>query len=171
MNRHYRVEHFPHEQSMFEMTSEIAKPIIDCINTLKVFGGFTFGEVPSYELRIMLISGNLGHSYRKLFLQYNTASRRYRIIMSAPLHQVPEVEELRMTSNRNNNRSSITKQYMAAVKSMLRYISNDVFWADLNQSYNTTQQILTDFTRKYHQMSHEGGSGKKKSVKKTRILK
>ena len=156
---------------MFEMTSEIAKPIIDCINTLKEFGGFTFGEVPSHELRIMLISGNLGHSYRKLFLQYNTTSRRYRIIMSAPSHQVPKVEELRMTSNLNNNRSSITKQYMAAVKFMLRYITDNAFWAELNQSYNTSKKILTDFMIKYNQMSHAGGSGKKKSVKKTRILK
>ena len=56
---------------------------------------------------------------------------------------------------------------MAAVKFMLRYITDNAFWAELNQSYNTSKKILTDFMIKYNQMSHAGGSGKKKSVKKT----
>jgi hypothetical protein len=33
--------------------------------------------------------GRTEHSYRHLFLQYNTASKKYRIIVEAPSHQVP----------------------------------------------------------------------------------
>jgi hypothetical protein len=145
-NKQYRVEILPHESGMFKMNSETAKPIIKCIKNLKIFAGFTFGEVPSYELRIMGI-GEIPHTYRNIFLQYNTSSRRYRIIVEAPSHQVPS--ELELTMQKNNNRSQLTKQLLHSVQTMLRFITDDDFWRELNASYNACQQILSDFRRRY----------------------
>jgi hypothetical protein len=162
-NIQYRVEIFPDESSMFKMNSETAKPIIDCIKNLKVFARFTFGEVPSHELRIMGI-GQIPHTWRNMFLQYNTRSGRYRILVEAPSHQVPS--ELELTMQSNNNRSQLTKQQLPRVQTMLRFITDDAFWRELNASHNACQQILSDFSRKYPRMNHAGGSKNKKSVKK-----
>jgi hypothetical protein len=38
---------------------------------------------------------------------------------------------------------------MAGVKYVLKYMTNDTFWGELNYSYNVSQQILSDFMRKY----------------------
>jgi len=175
-NKHYRVEILPHESGMFRMNSEIAKPIIDCIQNLKVYAGFSFGEIPHYELRIMKIGG-MGHSYRQLFLQYNTVSKRYRIIIEAPSHQIPSEKELTMTSNQN--RSSITKLNIVSVQYILKYITNDDVWEALKASYKAFQdlkasydaasdRILSDFLERKTLLLGEraGGSRKKKSVKK-----
>jgi hypothetical protein len=152
-NKQYRVEILPSEigTGMFEMKSDIAKPIIHSIKNLKKFAGLTFGEIPSYELRIMQV-GKMTHSNRTLYVQYNTNSKRYRIIIESPSNQVPDVRQLTMNSNRNNNRSSITKSQMAGVKYVLRYMADDTFWGELNYSYNASQQILSDFMRKYQLM-------------------
>ncbi len=107
--------------------------------------------------------GGMGHSHRKLFLQYNTSSERYRIIIEGPDYQVPSELELTMKSNLNH--SSITKEYMVGVQNILKYMTNDAFWIELNASYNASQRILSDFMAKYRLMA--GGSRKKKSVKKT----
>lgn len=160
-NKQYRVEIFKGESGMFKMNSETAKPIIHCIKNLKEFAGFTFGEIPSYDLRIMSL-GRPPHTLRNIFLQYNTRSGRYRIIVEAPSHQVPSELELTMLSN--TNRSQLTKE-LDNVQEMLRFITDDAFWRELNASYNASQQILSDFMKKYRQMNHAGGSKKKKSVK------
>ena len=59
---------------------------------------------------------------------------------------------------------------MEDVKHMLRFITDDTFWRKLNDSYNASQQILSDFTdfmRRHPLMGERaGGSRKKKSVKK-----
>ena len=65
-NKHYRVEILPTERGIFKMNSPMAKPIIDCIKNLKIFAGFSFGEVPGYELRIMKLCDTMGHSYKKV---------------------------------------------------------------------------------------------------------
>jgi hypothetical protein len=78
------------------------------------------------------------------------------------------MSELTMTSN--VNRSPITKLHMEGVQRMLRFMTNNAFWEELNASYNASQQILSDFMRRYPLMGERaGGSRKKKSVKK--ILK
>jgi hypothetical protein len=69
-----------------------------------------------------------------------------------------------MTSTSNQNRSSITKSHMQSVQHMLRFISDNAFWRELNASYDASQQILSDFMRRYGLMAC--GSRKKKSVKK-----
>lgn len=136
------------------MNSETAKPIIECIKNLKIFAGFTFGEVPSYELRIMGI-GQIPHTFRNIF--YNII-----LVVEAPSHQVPS--ELELTMQKNNNRSQLTKQLLPSVKTMLKFITDDDFWGELNASYNACQQILSDFRRRYPRMNHAGGSKNTKSI-------
>jgi len=110
--KQYRVEILPSERGsgMFEMNSEKARPIIHCIKNLKRFAGFSFGQIDNdYDLRIMEL-GKSGKSLINMFLQYNTKSRRYRIIIEAPSnsHQIPSEQDLTMTNN--INRSLITKK-------------------------------------------------------------
>lgn len=158
-NKEYRVEILPHETEMFSMKSEISKPIIDSIKNLKKIAGFTFHEIPGYDLRIMGI-GQIPHSLRNIFLQYNTRSGRYRIIVESPSYQVPNIQKLTMKNN--NNRSLITKEIFPAVQNMLRFITNDTFWKELNELYEYYQ----NFTSKYSIYPQSGGSKNKKSVKK-----
>ena len=175
-NKQHRVEILPHESDMFKMNSEVAKPIIDCIKDLKKFAGLSFGEIPSYQLRIMGL-GQMAHSYNNIYLQYNTQSKRYRIIIEGPSYQAPVKQELTMKSNLN--RSSITKTYMVGVQNMLKYMTNDDVWEALKASYDAFQdlkasyeaashQILSDFLERKTLLLGEraGGSRKKKSVKK-----
>jgi hypothetical protein len=176
--KHYRVEILPTERNMFKMNSPTAKPIIDCIKNLKIFAGLSFGEIPSYHLRIMKLCDFMGHSYNKSYLQYNTGSKRYRIIIEGPDYQVPSEQNLTMKSNLN--RSSITKKYMVGVQNILKYMTNDDVWEALKASYKAFQdlkasydaashQILSDFLERKTLLLGEraGGSRKKKSVKKT----
>jgi hypothetical protein len=165
-NKQYRVEILPSEigTGMFEMKSDIAKQIIDCIKNLKRFAGFSFGQIDDgYDLRIMEL-GKSGKSLINMFLQYNTKSRRYRIIIEAPSnsHQIPSEQDLTMTNN--INRSLIIKRRFEDVQRMLRFINNEIFWRELNSLYD----YYKNFIIRYPIMGEIAGGGleKKKLVKK-----
>jgi hypothetical protein len=162
----YRVEVFQNEpDSMFKMES--ASLIINAIKNLKKFETFEFTEVPSWDLRIMKVV-LVEHSYRSYYLQYNTNSRRYRLIVYSPNdHQIPKREDLTMINN--NNRSKLFTTNMtrrdevriSKIMYVLNLMKDNDFWNELNDLYQNTTSFVNKYSYKYN-----SSGGKKRTVNK-----
>jgi hypothetical protein len=146
----YRVEVFEDEdESMFKMV--MATPIINALRNLKEFAGFSFNEVPYWDLRIMKVDIS-EHSQRTYFLQYNTLSGRYRLIVQAPPDQIPTREELTMKSNTNRSptfkkpfinisHTNFNKRRVSQIMRVLDLLKNNNFWNDLNDLYEKYKEL------------------------------
>lgn len=149
---------------------EITEPIIDAIKKLRKFQNFYFNEIPLWDLRIMKVNIS-EHSHRSYFLQYNTKSERYRLIVLSPEHQIKSREELTMKSNNNHSpafKSSYLTSYkknnkienyrVSQIMSVLELLKNDNFWNDLNNLYEQTKIFENKYCKKQNNLS----GGKKK---------
>jgi hypothetical protein len=130
-NDNYRVEVFPNEDDdIFVMKN--AQLIKDGIQKMNVVGDFVFNNIDDWDLRIMKIN-IIEHSYKYYYLQYNTKSKRHRLIVTSPAHQVPLREGMTMESD-----NDISKMYNLKydhISKILPLISNDDFWIGLYDLY------------------------------------
>lgn len=137
MDLGYNVEVFVGDSDEF-FNMKNADPVKYSIANIKSVDKFKFNDIPIWHLRIMHVP-IMEHSHRMYYIQYNTESRRHRLIVRSPEHQKPRREELQMVSD--TQRSLFYQQRKTEIDKIVRLISDDKFWNSLNSIYNETVKL------------------------------
>lgn len=98
----FRLEVAPNEpDTLYQM--EGAEIIKNAIKNAKNIGGILVNSIPHWDLRIVFLSHG-GHSYNKLWLQYNIKSKKTRIIVQGYEYQAPNRDRfIKMREMYNKN--------------------------------------------------------------------
>jgi hypothetical protein len=124
-------------EDMFKM--EHAGPIKNAINNMKSFDQLLLNEIPDWELRLCLLSTG-GHSYNHFYLQYNTVSKKTRIICKGYEHQAPSRESFAL----------LRERFAEQIRICVGYLSDDEFW-------QTAMKFISEIEKIQQKMKYLAG--------------
>jgi hypothetical protein len=165
----FYVESELHEvKSMFKMTDPTIK---QCLINIKHIREFKFNELPEGDLRFLEVPVHFresGKGWRKHFIQYNTKSGKYRIIIGVPNDQAGNTPSESEMTKIPPNRCPIYTESDIHKRKIFDYaetmIKDDALWEqlkDLHTRIENLPKLLPNFDP----------SAEIPSVSKTKYLK